>query len=342
MALDDSKEVIEKLQAMIVTHHDYLSGKERRTRQVLIDPLLKAFGWDVSDPGAVYLEYNHMDYALMSDDKPVAVIEAKPLGNALETKVRTQAIAYAIDNNIPYIVVTNGDRWEMYEVLKPGTPEDKKLMEFQLSKDSSQDTVLQALRIWKPNLATGSPEEAMQPVLVPTDAGAIKDTSVDTPVEDSARSDADTIPPAYDGLSSIKQLYLEYWTALKSSVDRRDSAIKFGKPRPQSYMGFSVGRAFFRIETWASKANRRVNVCLSVSGPHGRFHFQRLQQHKEEIERQIGAELDWAENPKFNYIRLFRRDTNLEDRQDWNRQHQWLYEQLEIFYRVFAPRIKAL
>ena len=165
MALDDLKEVIEELQGMINTHHNYLSGKERRTRQVLIDPLLKALGWDVSDPGAVYLEHNRMDYALMSNARPVAVIEAKPLGNPLERGVITQAITYAVENNPLYIIVANGDRWEMYEVLKPGTLEDKKLMAFQLSEHLSQECALQALRIWKPNLTSGSPKEAMTPAL---------------------------------------------------------------------------------------------------------------------------------------------------------------------------------
>ena len=165
MALDDLKEVIEKLQGIIKTHHNYLFGKERRTRQVLIDPLLKALGWDVSDPGAVYLEHNKMDYALMLNARPVAMIEAKPLGKSLPRKVITQAITYAVENNILYIIVANGDRWEMYEVLKPGTLEDKKLMVFQLSEHLSQECALQALRIWKPNLTSGSPKEAMTPAL---------------------------------------------------------------------------------------------------------------------------------------------------------------------------------
>ena len=168
MGLDDLQEVIEKLQGIIKTRHDYLLGKERRTRQVLIDPLLGALGWDVSDPGAVYIEHNWMDYALMSnaspDAVPVAVIEAKPLGEPLEKKAITQAIAYAIENNIPCIIVTNGDRWEMYEVLKPGTMEDKKLMEFQLSEHLPQECGLQASRIWKSNLAPSDSKEAMEPV----------------------------------------------------------------------------------------------------------------------------------------------------------------------------------
>ena len=167
MALEDLKEVIKKLQGMINTHQNYLHGKERRTRQVLIDPLLKAFGWDVSDPAAVYLEHNWMDYALMLNTDPVAVIEAKPLGKALEDEVITQVITYAIKNNIRHIIVTNGDKWEMYDVLSPGILEDKRLMMFQLSQQLAYECALQALRIWKPNLAFGSPKEAMKPVLEP-------------------------------------------------------------------------------------------------------------------------------------------------------------------------------
>ena len=45
--LDDLHGVIEKLQTEIKTHHDYLSRiqPEMRTRQVLIDPLLRELGW---------------------------------------------------------------------------------------------------------------------------------------------------------------------------------------------------------------------------------------------------------------------------------------------------------
>lgn len=167
--LDDLQAVIEQLQNMIKTRDDYLSGKETRTRQVLIDPLLQQLGWEVSDPDAVQLEYGiekkRADYALMSNARPVAVIEAKPLGNSLERGVITQVITYAVEDTIPYIIVTNGDRWEMYEVFKEVDLEDKKLMEFELSQQPAHEIALQVLRIWKPNLASGKPKKAMKPVL---------------------------------------------------------------------------------------------------------------------------------------------------------------------------------
>lgn len=68
-------------------------------------------------------------------------------------------------------------------------------------------------------------------------------------------------------------------------------------------------------------------------------------QDKTDIEKGIGAKLEWSEKPdeKQSDIRVILPDTDPEIRHDWDRQHQWWFcEQLETFYRVFAPRIQAL
>lgn len=53
MLLDELVNVIEKLQERISVHGNSLKQNECRTRAALIDPLLTALGWDVSDPGLV-------------------------------------------------------------------------------------------------------------------------------------------------------------------------------------------------------------------------------------------------------------------------------------------------
>ena len=143
-------------------------------------------------------------------------------------------------------------------------------------------------------------------------------------------------------LTPTNQLYLEYWTALKSSFEEFDSGIKFRKPLPQCFMTFAVGRSDFHIHTWASRDKRYVNVGLTVQGIQGKSHFNRLKKSKKEIESAIGVELEWEENPKQNYIRLYLRNIDLTEQRDWGRQHKWLCEQLETFYRVFSERVKAL
>ena len=71
-------------------------------------------------------------------------------------------------------------------------------------------------------------------------------------------------------------------------------------------------------------------------------HFYLLERDKVDIEKEFGAELVWRENPVERYISLYQRGVDLEDRQDWNRQHRWLCEQLEAFHKVFSRRVKAL
>ena len=171
MALDELQGVIEKLQTMIKTHRGYLSGDETRTRQVLIDPLLRELGWDVSDPAVVQLEYRvgqqRADYALMSNGKPVAVIEAKRLGRNLEDDEMMQVLNYANRVGIEYMIVTDGDHWEMYEVFRPTVLEDRLLMKFQLSQQPPHKNVLQVLGMWKPNLVSDdSPSTVTEPVFV--------------------------------------------------------------------------------------------------------------------------------------------------------------------------------
>ena len=173
MALDDLQGVIERLQDRIKTHRSYLSGDETRTRQVLIDPLLQELGWDVSDPDMVELEYRvgqqRADYALISNGQPVAVIEAKRLGRDLEDDEIMQVLNYANRDGIDYMIVTDGDKWEMYEVFKRGTLEERLLMKFQLSQQLPHKNVLQALGMWKPNLVSdGSPSETTESIVVPS------------------------------------------------------------------------------------------------------------------------------------------------------------------------------
>ena len=182
MALDSLQRVIEKLQKTIEAHRSYLAENETRTRQVLIDQLLRELGWDVSDPDAVQLEYwvkqQRADYALMSNGKPLAVIEAKRLGSDLTDDQIMQALNYANAGGIPYVIITNGDTWEMYEVFKPAELEDRRLMRFQLSQQPAYKNALQALAMWRPNLASdGAPSAATEPLLVSPES-ALDQTSV--------------------------------------------------------------------------------------------------------------------------------------------------------------------
>ena len=123
MALDELAATIATIKERIDDHRTSLAANETRTRQVLIDPLLAALGWDVSDPNLVELEYSagqgRADYALLGEHGPVAVVEAKRLGEYLDDKHVMQVLNYANSQGIGYMVVCNGDEWRMYDVFQP-------------------------------------------------------------------------------------------------------------------------------------------------------------------------------------------------------------------------------
>ena len=145
-------------------------------------------------------------------------------------------------------------------------------------------------------------------------------------------------------LTSVQQLYLEYWTTLREILEERNGVIMPVKSLPRYWMPFAVGRSNFSLSASTSVKGQWVCVSLTLTGKDGKDHFYLLERDKAGIEEEVGAELKWGGKyvQKQSYISLSLYDTDLEDRQDWDRQHQWLCEQLETFYKVFSRRVKEL
>ena len=169
MLLDDLVGVIETLKQRIQAHGATLRANEIRTRTALIDPLLTALGWDVSDPALVTPEYTvgegRADYALHgSESIPAAIVEAKRLGHALNDDERMQMLNYANARGVRYAAVTDGDVWEFYEVFKQAPLEDRRLLSLRVANTRAHELALKLLLLWRPNLASGQPVAANEPV----------------------------------------------------------------------------------------------------------------------------------------------------------------------------------
>ena len=107
-------ETIEAIRGRINEHHAKLSSSESMTRYALIDPLLNALGWNLSDPGVVSTEDftpgSIADYVL---DNAI-VVEAKKLGGGLG-KHEQKLMDYTKNKNVRYGVLTDGARWKIYD-----------------------------------------------------------------------------------------------------------------------------------------------------------------------------------------------------------------------------------
>ncbi len=120
--------------------HDLL-GNELLTRYVLIDPLLRALGWDTENPKEVWVEYRvtskrrkRADYVLFRGKEAVALIEAKKFGwrggkEPQITRAARQVSGYQVSmSSVPLGIITDGGGWWVYQLPTTGRLEDRILM----------------------------------------------------------------------------------------------------------------------------------------------------------------------------------------------------------------------
>ena len=349
MVLDDLQKVIKKLRDRIERHRDDLRNSEFRTRILLIDPLLRELGWDVENPDLVALEdqpatskRESADYILKNSGKNVAIVEAKNIDKKIDDlDHREQADNYARYAGVQFFVLTNGVTWLLYErTLTTSFELLEPIVRFDIIHDKPYHCALASISMWNPNLASGSPSKATEPVFVPPKSAL--DSPSSSPNEPKPSPDD---PPKDSDLTPRRQLYLEYWTAHRKHLEQRNGVIKPVKPNKGHWIYFSPFHdAGFCLGASASVKYKWTRVRFIFKGKDAKPHFRLLRQGRVDIEKEIGAELDWAEKPdkKESDIKLTLPDADPQDGQDWDRQHQWLCEQLETFHKVFAPRIQAL
>lgn len=145
------------------------------------------------------------------------------------------------------------------------------------------------------------------------------------------------------GLSDTLQLQLDYWSAFREFLLDRGSSVKPQKPRPQHWMNFAVGRSFFSLATLVNTQSAEISVVMECSGSDASAHYHLLLDQRDAIEDEIGVSLDWCEMPgkKTSKIMVAQQSDPLQ-RDDWERQHEWLSGTLERFYSVFNSRVKVL
>ena len=140
MALKDVEKAIRTARELISDeeYHEILTSHETNTRYMIIDPILRGLGWDLSDPDHVEFEldssgYGRIDYTLYSDDNPVILLEAKVLHAQSVTHER-QLISYTQGVNKGYAVLTNGDTWKIWDLRKRGAFDKKLIAEIDIEE----------------------------------------------------------------------------------------------------------------------------------------------------------------------------------------------------------------
>ena len=165
--LNDLIATIETLRQRIKEHRPYFDvvRPEARTRASLIDPLLRALEWDVGDPSLVEIEPvvgpGRADYALLRGvGEPLLLLEAKKLGDT--NAHHGQLASYVVGENlrrsvkIPYCAMTNGSRWQVFDVFT-----QECVLDASLEREHARKCALKLVGLWQPALR----EVGLEPVV---------------------------------------------------------------------------------------------------------------------------------------------------------------------------------
>ena len=151
--------LIVELRGRLKSYGDELARNEMLIRYCIVDPLLRALGWDLENPDQVVPEYTgrrrmRPDYLLYdAGGRPLAAIEVKALGRVEEAEREVVRVTRA--TGVHYIIVTDGEKWHLYSSSQ--RLEEPPLFEWDLLEGSPEE-VARVVRIIANTEDFGKPE----------------------------------------------------------------------------------------------------------------------------------------------------------------------------------------
>ena len=147
MAIEDIRDLAERISSLQPMLDD-----EAKTKQFLVLPLIRALGYDDANPEEVVPEYTadfgartgwKADYALMSGERPLVVIECKQISNRLSTDEINQLGRYF--SFVPFAgpkigILTNGVVYKFFtDEAEPNRMDEEPFWEVNLESLSDND-----------------------------------------------------------------------------------------------------------------------------------------------------------------------------------------------------------
>jgi hypothetical protein len=145
----DLQELLPTLLGKIRSYRDRYEKSEANVRAQLVDPVLKAIGWNIENPEDVSVnpstEEGIPDYALLKGGKPVLMVEAKKLAEDVKAHIR-QLAKYCFSEGTEYGLLTNGATWVLFKSFQAGTAVSERVVWTTDLENEEIEAVIRKLR----------------------------------------------------------------------------------------------------------------------------------------------------------------------------------------------------
>jgi len=229
-----------------------LYPNERAVSTSIVVPILRALGWDDSDPAQVMPEYTNprgrVDYALSPGrSSPAVFVEVKRVGQTADAD--KQLFEYAFHEGAQIAVLTDGRIWNFYLPGQHGSYQDRRVYQLDIVERETAEIVLRLQRYLNR--------------LRVADGNALTDAQSDYHASTSRRTAELTLPKAWC------QLLAEPHALLIELLRETTEALCGHKPNDLALENFLRGQV---LGTLAEPANTRpsktrTNVIPPLAQP---------------------------------------------------------------------------
>lgn len=144
-------------------------------------------------------------------------------------------------------------------------------------------------------------------------------------------------------ISETKLIQLEYWNFIIDYFTKNNTILRLRKPRPQHWYSLSLGKSKFSLSLTVNTIKNKLGCEVYIRGDKAKESFGILYKEKEEIERNLGTELNWQELPEGQDCRIIlQRSGDILDKKSWEDSANWFFKWTEAFYKEFSERIKKI
>lgn len=144
------------------------------------------------------------------------------------------------------------------------------------------------------------------------------------------------------GLNATQQARVDYWTAFNGYAFKNAAfakEFKQRKPSPDHWMAFSIGSSACGINALRLQNEGHIAVEFYINNDKALFHS--LYSMKDDIEKEIGMQLDWRELPDKKASRILAEtEVSLMDEKEWPTQFDWLTGTMIKMKKSFKKRLK--
>ena len=135
--LPDLEALIARLAAI-----DFSQTNEQATREMAVNPVIGALGWDTFNPGEVAREHpvrgGKVDYCLRGLRGALVLIEVKRTGTDL-SEHQEQLLGYAFREGVPLAALTDGLIWWLYLPTAGGSWEQRRFYRMDFHEQDAAD-----------------------------------------------------------------------------------------------------------------------------------------------------------------------------------------------------------